>query len=56
MLNNAKQEIPYEIFMMNPKNEPEIRAPQTDALQQQAFSAEADARNGEFAQNTTARD
>ena len=51
-----KNGIPYELFTMQPKNEPEIHAPQENALQQQAFDAQADALNGEHAQNTTTRD
>ena len=51
-----KNGISYEIFMMHPKNEPEIHMPTGNALQQKAFRAQADVRNGEYAQNTTAWD
>lgn len=49
---------PYsgEYFTMPPEKAPDIGKIQADPLTEQAFSAEADAQNGEFSQNTTAWD
>ena len=44
------------MFYMKEKDEPELHAQHPKKLLERAFGAEADAGNGEYAQNTTAWD
>lgn len=56
MQTEQKHEIPYEIFFMNEKDEPELHEQHTDPMIESAFGAEADTGNGNYSQNTTAWD
>ena len=56
MQNDPKHEIPYDMFYMKEKDEPELHIQHVKPLVKRAFSAEADAQNGEYSQNTTAWD
>ena len=56
MQNDPQHEIPYDMFYMHEKDEPELHAQHPKKLLERAFGAKADAQNGDYSQNTTAWD
>ena len=57
MQSEPKHEIPYEMFLMDPKDEPDIHAfTEEEALTDRAWTANDNGSAASFAQETTAWD